>query len=632
MNEETLRSPSSSSSPHPLTRLDWEIVVTHCKERERFYARRQKLSMILPNVLSLSMLDDVMSVVETHSPHHLHSEWCVAYNDKHNDFDDRQKEASKAKLVALCFHRDMNGGSLVLVFPDSSFELLTLLCPLALFSRDRILLFVVVPQAGGSTPPPGRRDPCPQVNVSLLVSCIHGEEKEKNISAFFPEKPGKCICVHVFAPNGFTPASSPREENTITRCLLSVAEDLTMFAPCPAFENVFSCTFPSRTSSYQTKNIFLSPTQTNINTGNYGLSLMDEFKNNAHEKGICIATTETLINNAPDHQVDQTLKSLLQYKSTARVVVCFCEGMTVRSILKGIRRLGVHGELVLFGSDGWADRYEVVHEYEDEAIGGISVRIHSSYIDRFDHHYFSLHPDTNNRNPWFREFWEFRFNCTLPPIGTSIEEAMTAAKAMHEAAAKKAMNSNNSTYPMSPFDPRAFRFCTGREDLSKGYSQDTKMAFVMKSIWTMAHGLHNMQQDLCPKESGLCQAMLPVNGSLLLSYLMNVTFKWGNENVYFDSSGDPPGRYDIMNLQFMPRTGRTEYVQVGSWSFISDQKTFEMFHEMQWPRRRGVPFFSYPNGSSTDLIPESVCSKPCPKGQVKVSGDKISSSSLSFFF
>lgn len=185
-------------------------------------------------------------------------------------------------------------------------------------------------------------------------------------------------------------------------------------------------------------------------------------------------------------------------------------------------------------SDGWADRYEVIQDYEEESIGGISVRIHSPYVESFDQHYFSLHPDNNTRNPWFREFWEHRFNCTLPPIGTSVEEAASimrqaAEKQMLQHLQDQAAGIRNS----SSINPAAaaanIRFCTGKEQLSDNYSQDTKMAFVMKSIWTMAHGLHNMQKDLCPNATGLCQAMLPVDGSLFLQYLMNVTFRWGNE-------------------------------------------------------------------------------------------------------
>lgn len=42
------------------------------------------------------------------------------------------------------------------------------------------------------------------------------------------------------------------------------------------------------------------------------------------------------------------------------------------------------------------------------------------------------------------------------------------------------------------------------------------MAFVMKAIYTMAWGLHNMQRALCLPGQGLCKAMLPINGSLYM--------------------------------------------------------------------------------------------------------------------
>jgi hypothetical protein len=69
--------------------------------------------------------------------------------------------------------------------------------------------------------------------------------------------------------------------------------------------------------------------------------------------------------------------------------------------------------LNLLYSDGWSDRHDVVEGYEVEAVGGISVRIHSPYVKEFDPYYFSLHPDHNTRNPWFKEFWENKFNCSF---------------------------------------------------------------------------------------------------------------------------------------------------------------------------------------------------------------------------
>lgn len=154
--------------------------------------------------------------------------------------------------------------------------------------------------------------------------------------------------------------------------------------------------------------------------------------------------------------------------------------MTVRGILKAFRRLNATGDFQLFGSDGWSDRYDVVEGYEEEAAGGLSVRIHSPYVQDFDEYYFKLNPTNNARNPWFKEFWEWKFNCTL-----GIITANTTVKQ-----------------------------CTGREKLTDKYKQDTKMAFVVKAIWTMAYGLHSMQQSLCPDSQNLCKEMIPVNGSV----------------------------------------------------------------------------------------------------------------------
>lgn len=76
------------------------------------------------------------------------------------------------------------------------------------------------------------------------------------------------------------------------------------------------------------------------------------------------------------------------------------------------------------------------------------------------------------------------------------------------------------------------------------------MAFVQKSIITMALGLDSMQRAICPPgKLGLCPEMLPVNGSILLQHLMNVSFSFLDEEVHFDDQGDPPGKYEILNFQ-----------------------------------------------------------------------------------
>jgi len=48
------------------------------------------------------------------------------------------------------------------------------------------------------------------------------------------------------------------------------------------------------------------------------------------------------------------------------------------------------------------------------------------------------------------------------------------------------------------------------------YKQDSKLGFVIKASWAMAWALDRLQKSVCgANTSGLCPAMLPVDGSLL---------------------------------------------------------------------------------------------------------------------
>uniref|UniRef100_A0A7N8YDZ1 Glutamate receptor, metabotropic 1a n=1 Tax=Mastacembelus armatus TaxID=205130 RepID=A0A7N8YDZ1_9TELE len=232
--------------------------------------------------------------------------------------------------------------------------------------------------------------------------------------------------------------------------------------------------------------------------GNYGESGMEAFKELASQEGLCIAHSDKIYSNAGEKHFDRLLRKLRERLPKARVVVCFCEGMTVRGLLMAMRRLGVFGEFLLVGSDGWADRYEVVEGYEQEAEGGITMKLQSEVVKSFDDYYLKLRLDANTRNPWFPEFWQYRFQCRLP----------------------------------------------GNESLHENYIQDSKMGFVINAIYAMAHGLHDMHKELCPGQTGLCRAMDPIDGSKLLDYLLKTSFGGvSGEEIYFDENGDTPGSF-----------------------------------------------------------------------------------------
>lgn len=75
---------------------------------------------------------------------------------------------------------------------------------------------------------------------------------------------------------------------------------------------------------------------------------MDAFGDLAQEAGICIASKDSVFSNAKDQAFDIVIKKLLDYP-TSKVVICFCEGMTIRRLLVAIERLGVVGKFLIIG-------------------------------------------------------------------------------------------------------------------------------------------------------------------------------------------------------------------------------------------------------------------------------------------
>uniref|UniRef100_A0A8K9UDX0 Metabotropic glutamate receptor 1 n=1 Tax=Oncorhynchus mykiss TaxID=8022 RepID=A0A8K9UDX0_ONCMY len=300
--------------------------------------------------------------------------------------------------------------------------------------------------------------------------------------------------------------------------------------------------------------------------GNYGESGMEAFKELAAREGICIAHSDKIYSNAGEHNFDKLLEKLRGHLPKARVVACFCEGMTVRGILMAMRRKHLVGEFLLVGSDGWADRYDVTDGYQQEAAGGITIKLKSAYIPWFDDYYLALQPDDNTRNPWFTEFWQHRFQCRL-----------------------KGHAQENTKYN---------RTCNSRESLRQQYAQDTKMGFVINAIYSMAYGLHTMQQTVCPGYQGLCDAMRPIDGRKLLEFLMRTNFTGvSGETIHFDQNGDSPGRYEIMNFKRLGGGG-------GGGGGGGDGGGLRMDDEEMW--------------ANASTIIQSVCSEPCQKAQIKV--------------
>lgn len=76
---------------------------------------------------------------------------------------------------------------------------------------------------------------------------------------------------------------------------------------------------------------------------------MEVFKGLSQEAGICISNTETVLGSADDKFFDELVINIVKKQSLAKVVACFCEGRTIREILRATKRLNVVGQFLLLG-------------------------------------------------------------------------------------------------------------------------------------------------------------------------------------------------------------------------------------------------------------------------------------------
>lgn len=72
---------------------------------------------------------------------------------------------------------------------------------------------------------------------------------------------------------------------------------------------------------------------------------------------------DSILSNADEEQFEEVLNNLNE-DINANVVICFCEGLTVRGLLMAMKRLNMTERFLIIGSDGWADRSDVVVDLE----------------------------------------------------------------------------------------------------------------------------------------------------------------------------------------------------------------------------------------------------------------------------
>lgn len=82
--------------------------------------------------------------------------------------------------------------------------------------------------------------------------------------------------------------------------------------------------------------------------GSYGQGGMEAFRNRTSYLNICLVMYEKITQYANDEDYENLIKRMNDTQS-ARVIVCFCYGETIRGLLAAINRLGLKGRFIIIG-------------------------------------------------------------------------------------------------------------------------------------------------------------------------------------------------------------------------------------------------------------------------------------------
>ncbi|XP_016842325.1 metabotropic glutamate receptor 7 isoform X1 [Nasonia vitripennis] len=323
--------------------------------------------------------------------------------------------------------------------------------------------------------------------------------------------------------------------------------------------------------------------------GDYGEKGIASFVSLSAEYNICVAVSEKIMRNAKPEDFERIVEHL-DSKRNARGVVLFVDEDNIRKLLQATIKANKTGHFMWVGSDSWGAKVHPVREQEFAAEGAITILPFRNSLEGFDNYYKSLLPRlgrecegvhernvphrsipgkyVNCRNVWFREFWSQHHKCSFAAGETGLKK------------------------------------CTGTEELVD-YKQEGLVPFVADAVYAMAHGVHNVIDDVCLDSPAhqLCDSLKPApQGQQLLQYIRNVTFvgRQGTE-IKFNADGDAYGYYNIYQYQ-RGEDGRYNYTLIGSWKERLDLE----INMTQWA-----------TGAGEAHIPRSICSDDCPLGQIR---------------
>uniref|UniRef100_A0A8C2YX78 G-protein coupled receptors family 3 profile domain-containing protein n=1 Tax=Cyclopterus lumpus TaxID=8103 RepID=A0A8C2YX78_CYCLU len=298
----------------------------------------------------------------------------------------------------------------------------------------------------------------------------------------------------------------------------------------------------------------------------YGLNGIAAFIQAAQEYGVCIEYSEVFSSSYRPDRLQRIIEIIKH--ATSKVIMAFMSHREIKLLAKELFRQNITG-LQWVGSDAWiTDDSLTDSEGHSLLVGSLGFTVSKAKIPGLE-------------DQFVRDFWEDVFDCAL---------------------------NNTANTQRKP--------CSGFESLQTVESKFTdvsELTFtnnVYKSVYAVAHALDNLikcEEGKGPFSNGICADTKHIQPWQVLQYLNTVNFTTEEgERVYFDSNGDSPARYELVNLQ-MTNKGTMEGVTIG----IYDASLPEIHQFIL----NNIPVVW---GNGLTKVPVSVCSETCLQGTRKV--------------
>ncbi|XP_043072475.1 extracellular calcium-sensing receptor-like [Puntigrus tetrazona] len=335
------------------------------------------------------------------------------------------------------------------------------------------------------------------------------------------------------------------------------------------FRTISSDYYQSRALAQLVKHFGWTWVGTVRSRNDYGNNGIAAFEEAAKQEGVCIEYSEAILSSDPQEQFLKTLEVIK--KGTARVVVAFIALGDFFPLLKVISQHNITG-IQWVGSESWLTSRTLAETKEYSFLSGaVGFAIANAKLVDLREFLVNVHPDQEPNNELLKEFWETAFQCSFRNTGSD--------------------------------------GCTGSEkleELQNEYTDVSELRIVNKvytAVYAVAYTLHNVLKDF-RSSANSSKGEWPTP-QMVLKYMRDVRFtvKTGEE-IFFDESGDPVARYDLVNWQ-NAEDGSMQFEQVGLYdSSLPSQRLQVDLEHILWTE-------------GSRQLPVSVCSESCPPGTRK---------------